>query len=160
MTRASAANGDAYPMGPVQALGGEGAFRLAEAWVRRPSEALKRVQFRPVGAAFCRRRIPSAVVIGAALAIVAVLAPTLQHLRLERDSALSAGARDVDMRATLLAERLIVALSADPQAPEAEVFRSVLTAHPDERLPQTRALRRDAPARGGGQDGDGAATCR
>src|ERR1700733_2506454 len=143
MTRASAANGDAYPMGPVQALGGEGAFRLAEAWGRRPSEALKRVQLRPVGAAFRRRRIPSAVVIGVALAIVAVLALTLQHLRLERDSALSAGARDVDMRATLLAERLIVALSADPQAPEAEVFRSVLTAHPDERLAQSMLIDRD-----------------
>src|SRR6202451_1705986 len=143
MTRASAANGDAYPMGPVQALGGEGAFRLAEAWVRRPSEALKRVQLRPVGAAFRRRRIPSAVVIGVALAIVAVLALTLQHLRLERDSALSAGARDVDMRATLLAERVIVAVSADPQAPEAEVFRSVLTPHPDERLAQSMLIDRD-----------------
>jgi signal transduction histidine kinase len=130
-------------MGPVQALGGDGAFRLDEAWVRRPSEALKRVQLRPVGAAFHRRRIPSAVVSGVALAIVAVLALTLQHLRLERDSALSAGARDVDMRATLLAERLIVALSADPQAPEAEVFRSVLTAHPDERLAQSMLIDRD-----------------
>ena len=108
MTRVSAANGDAYPMGPVQALSGEGAFRFAEAWARRPSEALKRVQLRPVGAAVRRRRIPSAVVIGVALAIVAVLALTLQHLRLERDLALSAGAREVDMRATLLAERLIV----------------------------------------------------
>jgi signal transduction histidine kinase len=143
MTRVSAANGDAYSMGPVQALSAGGAVRLAEAWVRRPSEALKRVQLRPVGAAFRRRRIPSVVVIGVALAIVAVLALTLQHLQLERDSALSAGARDVDMRATLLAERLIVALSADPQAPEAEVFRSVLTAHPDERLAQSMLIDRD-----------------
>src|SRR6202453_5301651 len=139
-------------MGRVQALSGAGAVRFAEAWVRRPSAALKRVQLRPVGAAFCRRRIPSAVVIGAALPIVAVLALTLQHLRLERDSALSAGARDVDMRATLLAERLIVALSADPQAPEAEVFRSVLTAHPDERLPPHPLSRRHG--RGGGAGGE------
>jgi signal transduction histidine kinase len=143
MTRASAANGDAYPMGPVQALGGEGAFRLAEAWVRRPSEALKRVQLRPVGAAIHRRRIPSAIVIGIALAIVAVLALTLQHLRLERDLALTAGAREIDMRATLLAERLAAALSADPLASEAEAFRSVLTAHPDERLAQSMLIDRD-----------------
>src|SRR5271168_1536049 len=143
MTRVSAANGDAYSMGPVQALSAGGAVRFAEAWVRRPSEALKRVPLRPVGAAFRRRRIPSAVVIGVALAIVAVLALTVQHLRLDRDSALSAGARDVDMRATLLAERLIVALSADPQAPEAEVFRSVLKAHPDERLTQSMLIDRD-----------------
>src|ERR1700722_7915272 len=113
MTRVSAANGDAYSMGPVQALSAGGAVRFTAAWVRRPSEALKRVQLRPVGAAFCLRRIPSAVGIGVALAIVAILALTLQHLRLERDSALSAGARDVDMRATLLAERLVVAVMAD-----------------------------------------------
>jgi signal transduction histidine kinase len=142
MTRVSAANGDAYPMGPARALGGEGVVRFAEAWVRRPSAALRRAQLRPVGAAVRRRRIPSAVVIGVALAIVAVIALTVQHLRLERDSALSAGARDVDMRATLLAERLTVALSADPHAPEAEVFRSVLTAHPDERLTQSMLIDR------------------
>src|SRR5271155_4082634 len=114
MTRGSAANGDAYPMRPVQALSAEGAVRLAEAWARRPSAALKRVQLRPVGAAIRRRRIPSAIVIGIALAIVAVLALTLQHLRLERDLALTAGAREIDMHATLLAERLAAALSADP----------------------------------------------
>ena len=65
-------------------------------------------------------------VIGVAFAIFCVLALTVQHLRLERDLALSAGAREVDMRATLLAERLNAALSADPQASEADVFRSVL----------------------------------
>src|ERR1700728_2816847 len=103
-------------MWPVQALSAGGAVRFAEAWVRRPSAALKRVQLRPVAAAVRRRRIPSAVVIGVALAIVAVLALTLQHLRLERDLALTAGAREIDMRATLLAERLIVAPRADPLA--------------------------------------------
>jgi signal transduction histidine kinase len=131
-------------MGPVQALGEEGAFRFAEAWARRPSEALGHAHTRPAaGAAVRRRRVPSAIVIGVALAIVAVIALTVQHLRLERDLALSAGARDVDMRATVLAERLTVALSADPQAPEAEVFRSVLNAHPDERLTQSMLIDRD-----------------
>jgi signal transduction histidine kinase len=90
-----------------------------------------------------RRRIPSALVIGVAIAIFAVLALTLQHLRLERDLALSAGAREVDMRATLLAQQLNAALSADPQASEAEVFRSVLKAHPEERLTQSMLIDRD-----------------
>jgi signal transduction histidine kinase len=129
-------------MGPVQALSGAGAVRFAEAWVRRPSAALKRAQLRPVGAVVRRRRIPSAVVIGVALAIVAVLALTVQHLRLERDLALTAGAREIDMRATLLAERLAAALSADPLASEAEAFRSILKAHPDERLAQSMLIDR------------------
>ena len=47
------------------------------------------------------------------------------------------------MRATLLAERLSAALSADPQASEAEAFRSILNAHPDERLAQSMLIDRD-----------------
>src|ERR1700678_3261405 len=121
MTRGSAANGDAYPMGPVQALGGEGAFRFAEAWGRRPNKAIGRPHIRPA-AAVRRRRIPSAIVIGVALAIVAVLALTVQHLRLERDLALTAGAREIDVRATLLAERLPPAPSGDPLAARAGGF--------------------------------------
>ena len=140
MTRVSAANGDAYPMGPARALGGEGAFRFAESWARRPSEALERAEPRAPGAAVRRGRIPSAAIIGVALAIVAVIALTFQHLNLERDLALSAAAHEVDMRATLLAERLTVALSANPRAPEAEVFRSLLKAYPDERLAQSMLI--------------------
>jgi signal transduction histidine kinase len=172
MTRVSAANGDAYPVGPARALSGEAAFRFAEALARRPSEALepqaigsnrrgftvsliprafrekpvsrffgsrapKRAHPRPAGAAVRRRLIPPAVFICVAIAIFGVLALTLQHLRLERDLALGAGASEVDMRATLLAQRLDAAASADPHASEAEIFRSVLQAHPDERLAQS-----------------------
>ncbi len=130
-------------MGPVDALSGEGVFRFAGAWARRPSEESNRAHPRPVDFMVQRRRIPPAIVVGVALAILAVLAFTIQHLRLERDVALDAGARDVDMRATLLAERLNEALSADPKAPQAEVFRRVLNAHPDERLAQAMLIDRD-----------------
>ena len=151
MTRVSAANGDAYPVGRLEVLSGETAFRFAEAGARGPSEALRLGMDRsPVlcsliwrafvknrspflwprsGRALGPRLVPGGgfrVVIGAAIAIFAVLTLTLQHLRLERDLALSAGAREVDMRATLLAHRLNAALSADPQASEAEVFRTFL----------------------------------
>ena len=57
--------------------------------------------------------------------------------------ALNAGAREVGMRATFIAEQLNAALRADPQASEAEVFRSVLKAHPDERLTQSMLIDRE-----------------
>jgi two-component system, cell cycle sensor histidine kinase PleC len=95
------------------------------------------------GAEVRRRLIPSAVFIGVAIAFFGVLALTLQHLRLERELALSAGAREVDMRATLLAQRLSAALSAEPQASEADVFRRVLEAHPDERLAEAILIDRN-----------------
>ncbi len=130
-------------MGPVEALSGEGAVRFAAAFARLPAKAIEYAHAPPAGAAVRRRRIPSALVIGVAFAIFAVLALALQHLRLERDLALSAGAREVAMRATLLAEQLNTALSADPQASEAEVFRSVLKAHPDEQPTQSMLIDRD-----------------
>src|SRR5579863_7065914 len=102
-------------MGPVEALSGEGAVRFAAAFARRPAKVSESGHVR--SAAVVRRRwIPSAPVAGLAIAILAVLALTLQHLRLERDLAVSAGAREVGMRATLIAERLNAALSADPHA--------------------------------------------
>ena len=137
MTRASAANGDVCPLKPTRALGGDAAFRFAEPLARRPAGTLRLTGRHPLGAADHRPRIPSAVFIVVAVAIFGVLALTLQHLRLERDLALSAEAREVGMRATLLAERLDAALTARPQASEAEVFRRVLEAHPDERLAQS-----------------------
>jgi signal transduction histidine kinase len=127
-------------MGPVEALSGEGAFRFADAWARGRSAARKRAHLHSAGR---RRRIPSALVVGVAFAIFAVLALTLQHLRFERDLALSAGAREVGMRATLVAEELNAALSADPQASEAEVFRSVLKGHPDAQLAQSMLIERE-----------------
>jgi signal transduction histidine kinase len=71
------------------------------------------------------------------------VALTLQHLRLERDLALSAGASEVGMRATLLAQRLSEALSGEPDASEAVVFHRVLEAHPEERLPQSILIDRN-----------------
>jgi signal transduction histidine kinase len=81
------------------------------------------------------------VFVGVALAIVFAL--MAQHLRVERDLALHIGVREVDMRATLFAERLSAALSADPHASEAQVFRSILSAHPDERFTQSMLIDRD-----------------
>ena len=187
MTRVSAANGDAYPMGPARALNGEAAFRFAKAWgspsdahgqdrsgwdrhreerndatsqghrsgrssldrfayardddggSTKSQDALKRAHFHPAG----RRFISRTVFIGVALVILCVVTLTLQHLRLERDLALAVGAREIDIRATLLAERISAALSADPRAPQAEVFRSVLNAHPGERLMRSMLIDRD-----------------
>jgi signal transduction histidine kinase len=130
-------------MGPVEALSGEGAVRFAAAFARLPAKAIEYAHAPPTGAAVRRRRFPSALVIGVAFAIVAVLALTLQHLRLERDLALNAGAREVGMRATFIAEQLNAALRADPQASEAEAFRSVLKAHPDERFTQSMLIDRE-----------------
>jgi signal transduction histidine kinase len=130
-------------MRPVEALSGEGAVHFAAAFARRPAKASESAHARLAGAAVRRRRIPSALVVGLAIAIFAVLALTLQHLRLERDLALSAGAREVGMRATLLAEELNAALGADPHTSEAEVFRSVLKAHPEERLTQSMLIDRE-----------------
>ena len=143
MTRASAANGDVCLEGPARALGGEAAIRSALAWARRPVEALERAHERSACASVWRRLAPSAASIGVFFAIIGVVALTLQHLRLERDLALSAAAREVDMRATLLAAQLNAALTASPQASEAEIFRRVLEEHPDERLAQSILIDRD-----------------
>jgi signal transduction histidine kinase len=98
--------GRLFKMGPVEALRGEGAVRFAAAFACLPAKAIEHAHAPPTGAAVRRRRFPSALVIGVAFAIVAVLALTLQHLRLERDMALNAGAREVGMRATFIAEQL------------------------------------------------------
>ncbi len=140
MTRANAANGDACPEGP--ALSGEAALRFVRGCARRLAAALGRVHRRCAGAAARSRVVPSAASIGVALATIGVIALTLQHLRFERDLALIAAAREVEMRATLLAQRLNAALTAEPQASEAEVFRRVLEAHPDERLAQSLLIDR------------------
>jgi two-component system cell cycle sensor histidine kinase PleC len=81
--------------------------------------------------------ISAAVSIAIAVTMISLVTLTLQHLRHERDLALNAAAREVDMRATLLAQRLNAALIADPEASEAEIFQRVLEAHPDERLAQS-----------------------
>jgi signal transduction histidine kinase len=143
MTRVSAANGLACPEGRSGALSWEAAVRLPLAWARRPVKALGRADERSARAAMHRRLIPSAATAGVIFAIVSVIALTFQHLRLERDLALNAGAREVDMRATLLAHWLNAALAASPQASESEIFRRVLEAHPNERLAQSILIDRD-----------------
>jgi two-component system, cell cycle sensor histidine kinase PleC len=70
-----------------------------------------------------------------ALSILGVVAITVHHLRFERSLAIRAAAREVDMRATLLAERLDAALKAAPAAAAAAVFRRVLASDPEYRFP-------------------------
>jgi two-component system cell cycle sensor histidine kinase PleC len=121
MTRASAANAGDCQGGPVLRDGGS-VFRLAMA----------RLPAWPRAAA--RRWLSSAASILVVLAIVGTIAVTLQHLRFERDLALQSAAREVDIRATILAARLDAALAAAPRASLAAVLRQVLDAHPEERL--------------------------
>ena len=142
MTRASAANGDACPAGPALALGGEAALRFALAWAPRPIGALGGV-CRGAAGRVRRQAFPWAVSTAIALAIVGLVALTLQHLWRERELALRDAAREVDIRATLLAQRLNAALVAEPQASESEIFRRVLEAHPDERFAQSLLIDRN-----------------
>ena len=142
MTRVSAANGDACPERPARVLSKE-ALSIALACARRPIEALERARSSLASGAARMRMTPSTVSIAIAVAMIGVVALTIQHLRHERALALSAAAREVDMRATLLAQRLNAALVADPETSEAEIFRRVLEAHPDERLPQSILIDRN-----------------
>ena len=100
-----------------------------------------------------RRWIPATATIGMVFAALGIVALTLQHLRFERELALRAAAREVDMRATILAARLNAALEAAPKASPAQVLRLVLEAYPEERLAEAvlvdrfgRALAVDPPA--------------
>ena len=113
MTRASAANAGACP--------GEAVRRRSGAAVRHGAPS------RPC-------RAPSCASIGVVIAVLVVTLVTARHLLAERDLALTEAAREVDMRATLVAERLNAALAAAPEASPAEIFRRVLEAHPEERL--------------------------
>ena len=136
MTRVSAANGDACPeWGQFEALSGEAGFRFAGAWARRPARRLTPALKRPGRLRSARDGFPRRSSSPSPIAIFGILALTLQHLRLERDMALQrrARARSTCARRFSL-ERLEAALRADPQASEAEIFRTVLDAHPDERL--------------------------
>ena len=100
-----------------------------------------------------RRFIPSAATIGVIFAALATVTMTLQHLHFERELALQAAAREVDMRATILAARLDAALAAAPDASPSEILRHVLDADPDERLQEAvlvdrfgRAVAAEPPA--------------
>jgi two-component system cell cycle sensor histidine kinase PleC len=67
----------------------------------------------------------------AALFLIALFALAFQHLRGERERALSAAAHELDLRATTLARSLDEALAASPSLPPADVLRAALAANPD-----------------------------
>ncbi len=77
---------------------------------------------------------PSAASIGVVIAVLLMIMATARHLMVEHDLALAAAATEVDIRATLLAERLNAALAAAPQVSPAEVFRRVLESGSEEWL--------------------------
>ena len=85
MTRAGAANAEACLDGRIRARSGYAVFSWAAVLLRVKTQ---------------RPRLPSAAWAAIAFAVVATVAMTLQHLRLERDLALRHAAREVDMRAT------------------------------------------------------------
>jgi len=131
MTRASAANADDCADARVRGRSGAAAFRLTAqllAWPRLVARG---------------RWFPSTASIGLVLAVVGTIAVTFQHLRFERDLALKSAAREVGLRATVLADRLNAAFAAAPKASPAAVFRRVLDSDPDERFAETILLDRD-----------------
>ncbi|THD47726.1 MAG: PAS domain-containing sensor histidine kinase [Bradyrhizobium sp.] len=74
--------------------------------------------------------------------LVLLFALTFQHLRAERERVLSSAARELDIFATTLAERLDAALSASPGQSPAQALKAVLEANPE--LRPGRSLLADA----------------
>jgi two-component system cell cycle sensor histidine kinase PleC len=111
MTRASAAIGDSRPRQGQRATAprswGKSAIRALAAWG------------------------PAAPALLAAVLLLALFALTFVHLRSERERALSGAARDLDVFATALAERVDAALAASPGEAPADALRAVLAANPD-----------------------------
>jgi two-component system, cell cycle sensor histidine kinase PleC len=89
MTRVSAANGDAYPVGRTQALIGDAAFHFADSWASGPSQAPERAQPRPSGVAAARTLCLPMILTSLTIALVCVIALMVQHLRVESDLALN-----------------------------------------------------------------------
>ncbi len=124
MTRAGAANGESRPSSD----GAEG-FALI------PSAA--RVVARNI-----KRWLPFIPSIAASLLLIALFALTVEHLYAERQRALSAAARELDLTATALAHNFDQALMASPTSAPLDVLRQVLAASPD--LQPGRMLLADA----------------
>ncbi|MGD1036993.1 MAG: PAS-domain containing protein, partial [Roseiarcus sp.] len=125
MTRASAASGESRPRpgdadAPASARG-EGALGsagAAKAW------------------------LPAFPPIVAALFLIVLFALAFQHLHAQREQALSAGAVELDLRATALARSLDEALAASPALAPVDVLHAVLAANSD--LRPSQALLADA----------------
>ena len=142
MTRVSAANGGACPEGPAQGLSGEAALRFA----RRGRAARSRRSNGRIGVSrrdnslvgdsaggfgrgggrdHCNRR-PDAPAFGARAGSRARRRP-------------ARGRHEGDV----LAQRLDAALAAEPLASDAEIFRRVLDAHPEERFAKSILIDRN-----------------
>ncbi|HEY1944623.1 MAG TPA: ATP-binding protein [Roseiarcus sp.] len=75
--------------------------------------------------------------IAAAVVLIALIALTAENLYAERQRALSAAARELDLTATTLARNLDQALAASPGRAPLDVLRDVLAASPELRPGQT-----------------------
>ncbi len=78
-----------------------------------------------------RAWLPALPPIVVALILVALFALTYQQLRAERERALSAAARELDLSATALTRHLDEALAASPALAAVDAMRAVLAADPD-----------------------------
>ncbi|MBV8664474.1 MAG: hypothetical protein JO107_15390, partial [Hyphomicrobiales bacterium] len=124
MTRAGAANEESRPSS-------DGAEGFAP--IPRAARAIARA---------IKRWLPFIPSVAASILLIALLALTVEHLYAERQRALSAAARELDLTATALAHNLDQALAASPTSAPLDVMRQVLAASPD--LQPGRMLLADA----------------
>ncbi|MGO9421248.1 PAS domain-containing sensor histidine kinase [Roseiarcus sp.] len=130
-----------------------------KAWRMGAESAETRVAAR--GAATRRSPTPPVATLALAVAVMAAILLTFQHLRAEREVALTEAALEVGMRARIVAAELDAALQLQPKTSPAEVLRRVLDANPAERLARTalidargRKIAADPPASESGSEPD------
>jgi two-component system cell cycle sensor histidine kinase PleC len=74
----------------------------------------------------------AAAAIAAAAAVMAAILLTFHHLRDEREEALRLAAREIGMRATIVAAEVDAALQSAPGSPPPDLFRRIVDAEPGE----------------------------
>ncbi|MGA2042795.1 MAG: ATP-binding protein [Roseiarcus sp.] len=116
MTRANAAAGDARAL----------AWRDLARSITQPSNEDSRARS-STGGPLLRYALPLVALIFLALLVVAAVG----HIRSERHRAIDAAAREVEMRAAILAMSLDAAIAASPDETPGDLLRAALQASPD-----------------------------